>query len=201
VRARSDRDAGLTLVELLVTMALMAIVVALLPSLISTVFSSTSATRAIDANSAAARTALQGIELEVGSASELCLPTSLTATGPDVASGSAVRVLTDAFGTEHYEQWWLAGNGVLESQTWPATWVSGDAPGPVVAVASGISVPAGSSAFTVEPGSSGSPSALVIDFVVSSSSGQAHDSATVNGTVAALDTPYAPTNTCETSGD
>jgi len=200
-RSHPPDSAGFTLVEMLVTMVIVLIVVALIPPIFETVSRSTTTSEGISAGSAQARIAVQNIAVEVGSASEICLPTTLTLTGPTVTSGFAVRVLSLAFNKSEWVQWWLnTSTHVLEEQQWPTTWTTSQAVPPWVPVAQPVvnsTVPP----FSLPSLTAGSPQSLAIALYVAEAQGRTSQQVLIKSTVAALNTPYTTTSTCTTTED
>ncbi|MHB1712577.1 MAG: pilus assembly FimT family protein, partial [Acidimicrobiales bacterium] len=94
-RARlvADGDRGLTLVELLVTMLLSAILLGLVISPFVTVTDVTGSAESSSQAAASARAVLADMSSGITSASEICLPTQLTST-QSTTLGNAVRVKT-----------------------------------------------------------------------------------------------------------
>ncbi len=181
-------------------MVITLIVIALIPPVLSTVTNSTSASEGITAGSAQARIALENIVVQVGSASEICLPTTLTTTGPTVTSGFAVRVLSLAFNKSQWDQWMLTSSHVLEEQEWPTTWTTGNPVPPWVPVAQPVvnsSVPP----FALPTLSAGSPQSLSITLYVTETQRHSSEKILIKSTVAALNTPYTATSTCATTED
>jgi len=202
----STPDGGFTIVELLISLLLTGLLLTLVPPLLSTVLSSTSTDEGIAAGAGQARIAIENINLEVGSASEICLPTSLTVTGPVVSSGFAVRVLTYAFGTggEQWVQWYLdTTTGTLQEQRWQQDWLPTDPPSPWETVATGVTTAGSSPPFSLPTAVQGSPQSLAVELSVSESRGRETVSVPIHFTVAGLDTPYSPANApvCLTSED
>jgi type II secretory pathway pseudopilin PulG len=203
--ARTGRnDAGISLVEVLVTMVITLIVVALLPPILETVSGSTSTSEAISSATAHARLATDNLVSQVGSAVQICLPTTLTSTGPTVAAGFAVRVESLAFGTTEWDQWMLnTTTHQLEEQRWLATWTTASPVPSWVVIAEPV-VNTTVVPFSLPTTATGSPQILGV--VLSMTGGQKHTLQTVlvQTTIAALDTPYAPgqpTQPCATTED
>jgi len=196
-----ERDsAGVTLVELLVTMVITMIVIALMPPILNAVTSSTTTSEGITAGSAQARLAVENIALQVGSASEICLPTTLTMTGPTVTSGFAVRVLSLAFNKSEWDQWMVTSSHVLEEQQWPTTWTTSNPVPPWVPVAQPV-VNSSVAPFSLPALSAGSPQSLAIALYVTETKGHMSQQVLIKSTVAALDTPYTASSTCATTED
>lgn len=134
IRVRSFRsrlstagDRGLTLVELLVTMLLSAILLGIVATPFLTVTTVSRSAVSSSQAAASARAAFADMSASIASASEICLPTQLTST-QTTALGNAVRVKTDVYGTSAWEQWWLdPSTGQLLAQRWvgstpPSSW-------------------------------------------------------------------------------
>lgn len=181
-------DAGFSLVEILVTLLVTGVVMLLvLPFVIATTTSSDTASSLASATSAA-RVALQDIEVAVGSASQICLPTTGSGgsvgtpslTCPTGGAGGAVRVLTDAFDTEKWVQWQVSGS-TLEEQSWPDT--SPVAAGPWETVATSVTSATPFSCTVT----SGSPVRLGVDLSIGGTAGNG-SGVSVSSTVTALDT-------------
>ena len=123
--ARSSRDAaGFTLVEMLVTMVITLIVVALIPPILEAVSNSTSNADSITAGTGQARLAIESMEAQVESASQLCLPDTLS-NGTSVTPGFSLLALSLAYGKSEWDQWTVTRPSgyaypVLEEQQWPA---------------------------------------------------------------------------------
>jgi len=165
--ARGD-SSGFTLIELVISMALLLIVMSLLPSILSTTTTATSSERAVAAGAAQAELAMQNLDTQVASASQLCLPTQLTAptsgTPLTAGSGFALRieqVTSASTSTWRWEQWEVnKTSGLLQEESY----TPGAAGRGWVTVASGISnstVPP----FTSTP-TPGLPQELSIDLQV-----------------------------------
>lgn len=192
--------AGFTLVEMLVTMVITMTVFALIPPILSTVTSSTTSSEGVTAGSAQARIAMENIVVQVGSASEICLPTTLTTTGPTVSSGFAGRVLSLAFGKSQWDQWMVTSGHVLEEQEWPPSWTIADPVPPWVPVAKPV-VNSSVAPFVLPTPSAGSPQSLSITLYVTESQCHQSEQTLFKSTVAALNTPYTTTSTCASTED
>lgn len=184
-----------------------AIVMALFVPFVASVSRASQTTVAYEQATAAGQLALQDLAAQLSSASEVCLldtsggaPTAATlgsaCTTPVTNDG--LEILTTAFGTSHWVQWWYeapsaGGNGLLESQTW----VDGQSPSTATAtVVAGTPSTAGLSSCSVSPGakglftltaaSSSSRTAATISLTVTCTA--SHETATVSlqSTVAAL---------------
>jgi prepilin-type N-terminal cleavage/methylation domain-containing protein len=122
-RVRADRaalrdDSGLTLVELLVAMVLLAICM----SMVSVVLISTMKAQALsegrsDANRNA-RAAVRNIDRQVRSGSIFYKDTCDPATDPDCQPGDSLTVYTQSNGDDSCVQWKVLGK-VLQTRSWP----------------------------------------------------------------------------------
>jgi Tfp pilus assembly protein PilV len=193
--------AGFTLVEMLVSMVITMVVFALLPPMLATVMGSTSASRGVAAGTSQARIAVESMVVQVGSASQICLPTTLTLTGPTVASGFAVRVLSLAFGKSQWDQWMVTSTHLLEEQEWPTTWTTASPVPPWVIVAQPVVNASSAPPFGLPTLVAGSPQSLSIVFYVTEKQGHESEQVLIKSTVAALNTPYLTTSTCATTED
>ena len=95
-REARGESSGFTVVETVVSMALMLLVMAFLPSIIVTTTTATSSAEGTAAGAAQAQLAIQNLDAQVASASQVCLPTQLTnpssGTPLTVSAGFALRV-------------------------------------------------------------------------------------------------------------
>lgn len=173
-RAAPARGAkGFTVVELVVVMLVAAVLMAVFIPFIGAISRGAQTTQAIQKATAEGRIALQSIQTQIGSASKVCLldtsgtaPTASTAC-PSSTTPDGVQVLTGAYGSEHWVQWWYeAGTsgapGRLLEQTWP---YGQSPPSPTVTVVAGASSTNGLEDCAVAPGvdpSSGQPAMFVL---------------------------------------
>jgi len=180
-------DEGFTLVELMVAMTVTMLLLAILPSLIETVSNSNSYAQGTTTASIQVRTAVQDLEFRVESSSQICLPTQLTTVGPSVTSGYAVRVLSSAFGSSVWVQWWLnTSTNELEKQVWPVTWTSGNAVPQWIPVASGI-VNLSTVPFGLPTAVTGSPQSLTVSLQARATTSNKTHTAQLTTTISALD--------------
>ena len=114
--APNDRDAGLTLVELLITMTIFSVVLAMTYSVLITVQRQTKDQTARADAVGDARLALQQIDRQVRSGNVLYDPT----TEPLPLS---MRIYTQANGDQRCVQWQVK-DGVLRSRSWSPTWTT-----------------------------------------------------------------------------
>ncbi|MHB1598468.1 MAG: hypothetical protein ACYCXY_06175 [Acidimicrobiales bacterium] len=195
---RAGREDGTTLVELLVTLLVTAIALAIVLPFVAAAGTASTTTSGVASATAAARLALQSVEVEVGSASAICRPTAAEVatpsyTCPGGGTGSAVRVLSDAFGTLHWVQWQVTG-GALEEQTW-ANGATGSTvtPGAWNPVATSVVSPTPFSCTSSSP-----PAVLRVSLAVASGRGVGAVVVPVSSSIAALDTQYgsSPVSSC-----
>jgi prepilin-type N-terminal cleavage/methylation domain-containing protein len=194
---------GFTLVELIVTMMLLSIVMAaVIPTLVAVTGSITTSGQVLTGE-AQARLAIQNLEIQVASASEICLPTQFTTAGFTLRILQVLSTTTSGGSlttTYRWDQWMVAtGTSVLEEEdsanqsttsstgiSWPknsngsAAWV------PVSHYMVNSSTPP----FSLLSTSKGSPQALSVDLQVSDGTGHGAQVVTMQSTIAALDTPY-----------
>lgn len=189
---RAGREDGTTLVELLVTLLVTAIALAIVLPFVTAAGTASTTTSGVASATAAARIALQSIEVEVGSASDICRPTATEVatpsyTCPGGGAGAAVRVLSDAFGTSQWVQWQVTG-GTLEEQTW-ANGATGSTITPSAwnPVATSVVSPTPFSCTSSSP-----PAVLSASLAVASGRGVGAVVVPVSTSVAALDTQYGP---------
>jgi len=193
-RHRGD-DSGFTLVEMLVTMVITLVVLALVPPILETAYKSTSDSQSISAGSGEARLAVQNLAAQVGSAIQICLPTTLTTTGPTVTSGFAVRVESLAFGRTQWDQWYLnTSTNQLEEQQFSTTWTSSNPVPPWVPVAQPVVNSSSNPPFSLPSTSTGSPENLAVTLYVTGGSKHTTQTVVITSTIAALSTPYAPSS-------
>ena len=186
---------------MLVSLVITLVIVATIPPILQTVQGSTTASAGISAGSAQAGLAVENIAVQVGSASQICLPTSLTLTGPTVAPGFAVRVLSLAFNKSEWVQWMVdTSTHVLEQQEWPTTWTAGN-PVPSWVVVAHPVVNSVIPPFSLPSSTSGAPRSLAIALYVTEAQRHTSQPVVVKSSVAALNTPYAASSTCATSED
>ena len=198
--AGRDSD-GMTLIELVMALAVTMTLLSGVPRVIQAVSDASAYAQGTAAGTAQARTAVQDLGYRVQSASQICLPTSMTTVGPTVTSGFAVRVLTDAFGKTHWDQWMVdTSQHVLEEQEWPSTWTTGNAVPSWVPVAQGVVNPT-TAPFALPTATVGSPQTLTVDIQVGENFAHRSQTAELKASIAALDTPYSsnPTVTCATA--
>lgn len=194
-------DEGFTLIELAVALLITMILLTVVPSVISAVSDANSYARGTTAGSVQARTAIQDLEYRVQSASQICLPTSMTTVGPTVTAGFAVRVQTQAFSKSLWDQWMLnTSTHVLQEQEWSTTWVTGNAVPAWNTIATAI-VNSSTAPFALPAVSTGSPQTLSVDFQVSESYGNKAQTSELKTSIAAFNTPYtsSPPVACATA--
>jgi type II secretory pathway component PulJ len=130
-RARLGRsEEGTTLIELLVTMAMFAVILIVAYSVLFMVQTQTSTNLRVSDAVGQAKLALAQIDRQVRSGNVLYSPageSTAGCTGAPVApsttpnAGNCMRVYTQANGDERCVQWEVVG-GVLKSRSWSTTW-------------------------------------------------------------------------------
>jgi prepilin-type N-terminal cleavage/methylation domain-containing protein len=130
-RVRHSSDGGVTLVELLISMTIFSIVIALTYSVLFTIQRQTKDTTARADTVGDARIALQQIDRQVRSGNVLYSPANETTTAGCTAStvapsltpnaGNCMRIYTQANGEQRCVQWQVAA-GVIRSRSWSPTW-------------------------------------------------------------------------------
>lgn len=206
-RSRLQVDDGYSLVELVVVMLVAGIMLTLFVPFIGAVGRASQTTLGLQQATGSGRILLQSIETQVSSASQVCLlgsssggaPTPSTACPSSVSPPyDGLQVLTDAYGSEHYVQWWYQSGspGKLLEQRWPA---GETPPAPTVSVVVGSTSTQGLvTCSVVDPGAAGlfslpSPNEstrtrVAISFDVSCASGQQTSMVAMTSTATAWDT-------------
>lgn len=186
---------GFTVAELAVGMLLLSIVMAIALPILTSVSSSTAEATGNAAGSASANLAMESLSWQIGSASEICLPTTLTQTGLTVAPGFAVRALSESYGTTRWDQWMVnPTTKMLQEQIWSPTWTTSQAVPPWVNVTGPILNATTDPPFAPVAVASGAPQSLTVHLVVADSKASDARTVSLRGTIVALDTPYAPAN-------
>jgi len=191
----------MTLIELALALAVTMTLMSVVPRVIVAVSDAASYAQGTAAGSVQARQAVMDLGYRVQSASQVCLPTSMTTLGPTVTSGFAVRVLTDAFGKSTWDQWMVdVSTHVLQKQEWPSTWTTGNAVPPWVPVAQKV-VNSTTAPFALPTVTTGSPQTLTVDIQVAESYNHRAQTAELKASIAAFDTPYSsnPAVSCATA--
>lgn len=171
-RPRHHEDRGTTLIELLVTMMVFSIAMAMVYGAVLAVQQTA---RDLDGTSEAVsqvRAGLAQIDRQVRSGNVLYKPgdepallSSCTAVTP--LSGTCMRVYTQANGAERCVQWQVLpdaahpGTHVLRSRSWSTDWQLGGEVSSWRPVASGLVVPPGTAPFTLQGGSTAYQSRLL----------------------------------------
>ena len=185
-------QAGTTLVEFAVAMAVTLLLLALVPAGIQTVSDSTSYARGTSLGASRALAVVQRLQDQVTSASQICLPTVLTTTGPTVAAGFGLRVMTLSHGRERWVQWYLdTAHQTVFEQVWPATWTAQDPVPGWVRVGETVVNDASAPPFALPAFAVGSPQTLDVHVVVDVHDGHRSEPVRLKTTMAALNTPYA----------
>ena len=206
-RSSAERrdDRGVTLIEVVATAGLILVVLALVAPALTTVMAAASSVRATSSAVGKARLAIEDLAALVSSAAQVCLPTEMTATGPTVPSGFGLRAETLASGGDKWVQFWIDPvSGDLVEQQWPTTWISGDPVPPLLVVATGVAASAQSPSFSLLPSAAGSPVAVEVSLGLRAVNGRSSQEVPIASTIAALDTPYAPSpapHPCATTKD
>jgi len=130
-RSRRLDDEGVTLVELLISMTIFSIVIALTYSVLITIQRQTKDTTARADTVGDARVALQQIDRQVRSGNVLYSPANETGTTGCTATtvppsatanaGNCMRIYTQANGEQRCVQWQVT-TGVVRSRSWSPTW-------------------------------------------------------------------------------
>jgi type II secretory pathway pseudopilin PulG len=199
-RTHSDED-GFTLVELMVAIGVTLALLALLPVVIQAITDTASFSQGTSAGSAQATNAIEQLKSRVESASQVCLPTSMTTVGPTVSSGFGVRVQTFAFGKAQWDQWIVdTTTHTLQEQDWSTNWVPGDAVPAWNTVASFV-VNSSTVPFSLPTAAAGSPQSLAIDLQVTETFGHRAQAVEFKSVIPAYATPYtsSPPVSCATA--
>lgn len=117
-RSREELEAGLTLIELLVAMAIFSVVIAVSYSILITVQKQGRDISGREETVGQARLALEHMDRQIRSGNVLYNPNDTTDPGYLPLS---MRVYTQANGDERCVQWQVS-NGVLRSRSWSPTW-------------------------------------------------------------------------------
>jgi prepilin-type N-terminal cleavage/methylation domain-containing protein len=197
-------DHGFTLIEVVLTTTITAVVLALVVPVLQAVFGAISTSNAVLSAEAQGRLALDNLSLQVSSAVEICLPTQFS------SAGFTVRVLdvvstTGTGGTlAHTYQWdqWTVSTSdhtLKEEQAAPQSstsgsgvaWPDGGGSPAWVTVAHGV-VNTTAAPFVGAPATpgSGSPLGLEVDLQLAATSGSMSTTEALSSDFAALDTPY-----------
>jgi prepilin-type N-terminal cleavage/methylation domain-containing protein len=208
----SGTDRGFTLVETIVTMFIATVLVSVMtPFLMATTTSLTVSGKLVQAQ-AQARLAIESMQLEVESASEVCLPTQFT------SPGFSLRILqivstTDSGGslTDNYRwnQWQLSTatqtlteeRSAIQSSSGDSsiTWTGGWQP-----IATGIAnSSAGSSPtppFALVTPASGSPQGLAVNLLINGATSGSPGTMQLTTDYAAFATPYSDAGATACSG-
>jgi prepilin-type N-terminal cleavage/methylation domain-containing protein len=130
LRRLRREDAGMTLTELMVSVALMAVVATIFTTMLLSIQSGVIRQQARSETNDEARLAIQRIDAEVRSGKALAVPTAAsTCGGEDCGFGYSVRVWTferDATGEYRCIQWVVGSEGTVDSQKLlRRTWIPG----------------------------------------------------------------------------
>jgi prepilin-type N-terminal cleavage/methylation domain-containing protein len=197
--ARGDR--GFTLIEIVVAIGVTLTLLALVPVVIQAVSDAAAFSQGTSAGGAQSINAIEQLESRVESASQICLPTSMTTVGPNVSAGFGLRVQTIAFGKSLWDQWIVnTSSDTLQEQDWSTTWVSGDAVPAWTTVATNV-INSSTVPFSLPTVSSGSPQTLSMDLQVTETYAHKSQAVEFKAVIAAFSTPYtsSPPVACSTA--
>jgi prepilin-type N-terminal cleavage/methylation domain-containing protein len=205
-------DQGFTLVETITVLFISTVLIAVMtPFLMATTTSLNTSSKLIQAQ-AQARLAIESMQLQVESASEVCLPTQFT------ASGFSLRILqivstsqTGGSLTDNYRwvQWQLlTTTKVLQEERSTVQSSSGDSSitwtGGWMPIATGIAnTSTGSSPtppFTLVTPASGSPQGLAVNLIINGATSGTPGSMQLTTDYAAFATPYSDAGATACSG-
>lgn len=137
-RHAADGEAGLTLIELAVTMMLLGIVLGMVVQVMVSVQSSVELQAGRSARNDRLGLAVRALERQIRSGEVLGDPATEADAANDIAAGMSIRIRTRSTGTieaERCVQWRIDGTGRLESRAWSPNWlVDGDYTGWQLAV-------------------------------------------------------------------
>ena len=196
VRQVESDSSGFTLIELLVSMTILLVVVGLLPSILESTMTATSAAEGGATGAAQVELAIQNLDAQVASASQVCLPTQLTdpasGTPVTVASGFGLRIeqMTSA-STYQWEQWSVnSSSGLLQEERYTPQgpgqgWVTVAKTVYNSSTVVPVVVP-----FKVSTASTGSPQKVSIDLQVREQPGRLSEKLEMQSAVSAFNTAY-----------
>lgn len=184
-KARDDR--GFSLVELCVAMVITAAVMALVPSLFTGVTTASDTAQGTSIGSEQADLAIQNLDRQVASASQVCLPTDVT-TSETVTAGWALRVYQEEpSGVSQWEQWVVDPTaGIMKEETFSASG-GGNGWQTVAHTIYNTTV----APFQEPSSASGSPKEVLIDLQVSEKPGRLTQTLDIKSAVSAFSTPYS----------
>jgi hypothetical protein len=173
-------------------MTILLVVVGLLPSILESTMTATSAAEGGATGAAQVELAIQNLDAQVASASQVCLPTQLTdpasGTPVTVASGFGLRIeqMTSA-STYQWEQWSVnSSSGLLQEERYTPQaaghgWVT---------VAKTVYNASTVVPFKVSTASTGSPQKVSIDLQVREQPGRLSEKLEIQSALSAFNTAY-----------
>lgn len=185
--AGRDDSSGFSLVELCVAMALTALVMSVVPSVFESVTTASTTSEGTSIGSEQADLAIQNLDRQVASASQVCLPTQVTTT-ESVTSGWALRIYqVEPSGVSQWEQWVVdPTDGVMKEESFTA----GGAGNGWITVAHTI-YNTTIAPFQEPTAAAGSPQEVLIDLQVSERPGRLTQTLEIKSAVSAFSTPYS----------
>jgi prepilin-type N-terminal cleavage/methylation domain-containing protein len=194
--AKADQS-GFSLVELCVAMALTALVMSVVPSVLETVTTASTTSEGTSIGSEQADLAIQNLDRQVASASQVCLPTEVT-TSQTVTSGWALRIYqVEPSGVSQWEQWVVDPSaGIMKEETF----TPGGAGDGWVTVAHTI-YNTTIAPFQEPTAAAGSPQEVLIDLQVSEQPGRYPQTLEIKSAVSAFSTPYSDALPTECASD
>jgi prepilin-type N-terminal cleavage/methylation domain-containing protein len=186
VRGREDR--GYSLVELIVALALSALIMSVVPSLFQTVTTASTSAQGTAIGSEQADLAIQNLDRQVASASQVCLPTQVT-TAQTATGGWALRIeQVEASGVPQWEQWVVdPASGVMQEESFTPGG-AGNGWETVARTIYNTTIPP----FQEPTAAPGSPQEVVVDLQVSERPGRLTQTLEIKSAISAFSTPYSP---------
>lgn len=193
--ARRD-DGGFSLIELLVGLALTALMMSVVPSLFDTVTTASTTAQGTSIGSEQADLAIQNLDRQVASASQVCIPSQVTSSESATTetydgnpAGWALRVYqVEPSGVSQWEQWVVDPTaGVMREETFTPGG-AGNGWETVAHTLYNTTIPP----FQEPPAAAGSPQEILIDLQVSEQPGRLRQTLEMKSAVSAFSTPYSP---------
>lgn len=183
-------EAGFSLIELIVGMAITILVMSAVPALLQTVNTASSSAQGASIGSEQATLAIQNLDQQVTSASQVCLPTEVTTAPETVSAGFALRIeQVEPTGVQQWKQWVVnSTTGLMQEESFTA----GGAGNGWVTVAKTIYNPTSNPPFQMPTAATGSPQEVLIDLEVSEQPGRLTQRLEIKSAVSAFSTPYSP---------